>query len=517
VSAFPSDFWANVEMGNALLGPKPAEAIGYYRTALALRPRTVALHYTLCVLYFDQKRFDECLAHGRHAVRLAPDDAWCHTALAAGLATRLGGEDEAVAELREAIRLDPGHGLAHRNLAVILELCGRPKEAVDEYRHAIRLHPEVFAQDRGRLRKLLLKLGRCAEALPVWKEELAAKPRDHDAWFGYPELCLFLGEQEEYRRARRELLARFGDATDPLVVARVGRACLLLPAAKGELRKATALTERGLAADPMKRGIVYPYLVLASGLADYRRGRWKDALAAMRGKAADTRQGVGPSALLIAGMALHRMGQKAEARKALAEAVTSYDWSEAATDHGAWMAHVLRREAEALMLPGLPAFLAGKYQPTDNDERLALVGACQCRGLRAAEAHLMAAAFEADPKRPGDPSSGLYFRAACAAAVVGTGGGTDSAGLGEQERLRWRKQARLWLRLELTAWAKRLDAATADSDELQTAMKCWRDGRDLAGVRDEGALKKLPPDERQQWQALWQEVASLLRRAESAR
>src|SRR4029077_7564480 len=39
VSAYPGDIWANVEMGNALCDQsKEVEAIGYYRTALALRP-----------------------------------------------------------------------------------------------------------------------------------------------------------------------------------------------------------------------------------------------------------------------------------------------------------------------------------------------------------------------------------------------------------------------------------------------------------------------------------------------
>jgi hypothetical protein len=37
----------------------------------------------------------------------------------------------------------------------------------------------------------------------------------------------------------------------------------------------------------------------------------------------------------------------------------------------------LRREAEAMILPNLPAFLDGKYRPQDNDERLALLGGCQ--------------------------------------------------------------------------------------------------------------------------------------------
>ena len=46
-------------------------------------------------------------------------------------------------------------------------------------------------------------------------------------------------------------------------------------------------------------------------------------------------------------------------------------------DQDGWICHVLRREAEAMILPDLPAFLGGNYQPRDNDERLALLGVCQ--------------------------------------------------------------------------------------------------------------------------------------------
>ena len=41
---------------------------------------------------------------------------------------------------------------------------------------------------------------------------LAAKPPEHDDWFGYAELCLFLGDEDDYRRGRRELLEQFGDS-----------------------------------------------------------------------------------------------------------------------------------------------------------------------------------------------------------------------------------------------------------------------------------------------------------------
>ena len=60
VSAYPADFWVNIEMGNALFHQSnPVEAVGYYRTALALRPQTVSLRYALGGLYLGLHRWDE--------------------------------------------------------------------------------------------------------------------------------------------------------------------------------------------------------------------------------------------------------------------------------------------------------------------------------------------------------------------------------------------------------------------------------------------------------------------------
>jgi hypothetical protein len=51
-------------------------------------------------------------------------------------------------------------------------------------------------------------------------------------------------------------------------------------------------------------------------------------------------------------MALYQKGQKDEARKLLAAAIASYDWSmEKAISREAWIAHILRREAESLIQP----------------------------------------------------------------------------------------------------------------------------------------------------------------------
>ena len=83
--------------------------------------------------------------------------------------------------------------------------------------------------------------------------------------------------------------------------------------------------------------------------------------------------------------------------------------------------HIFRREAESLILPDLPAFLQGSYQPQDNDERLALMGICQFKDLRVAMARLYAAAFADDPGLADDLQAGRRYSAACSAALAGCG------------------------------------------------------------------------------------------------
>ncbi len=347
-SAYPGDFWVNVEIGNALCDqPNWGEAIGYYRTALALRPETVSLRYALGDLYLAHQRWDAAIAEYEQARRLDPENAWCHNRLGFTLAWK-GCGDEAIAQFRKAVRIDPDLGWSRFFLAIALENKSSLDEAIGEFREAARLLPDKRAEARQRMRRLLLRLGRGADACAAWKEDLAANPPKHDDWFGYAELCLFLGDEVEYRRARSDLLAQFGSATDPAVAERTGRACLFLPTAEAELQQAVALTERAVAAGRAGHEFAFPYRLFAQGLARYRQCRFDDAIKLMTGEAAFV---MGPSPRLILAMAQHQKDEKDQARKTLAAAISSCDWSPSKADnHDAWIAHILRREAEALIL-----------------------------------------------------------------------------------------------------------------------------------------------------------------------
>jgi eukaryotic-like serine/threonine-protein kinase len=517
VNVDPRSPLAHAEFAEALRDfGQTDEAIDHYLKAIGLGAKWAFVHNNLAICLERKSRMEEAIAQYEEALRVDPRYAYAHYNFARAL-TKRERRDEAVKHFLATLAADPRFPNARAELATLLRDMGRLGEAADQFRQVVAETPtDSWAQEE--LREALIRQGRLEEARVAWRKALAANPSEHDAWFGYAELCLFLGQEDEYRRDRRELLTRFGSSTEPAVHERVGRACLLLPGTKEELEDAVALTDRAVAAGREGHESAYPYYWFAKGLADYRVGRYDGAIAAMRGEASNADL-MGPSPRLIMAMALHQKGRKDQALRALAEAIVSYDWSAANADsHDPWIAHILRREAESLILPNLPAYLDGKYVPTDNDERLAFVAACEFKNLRAAEAGLLAAAFAANPMLADDLDTGLRYRAAKAAAVSGCGGGKDGAALSGQQRTRLRRQALAWLRADLAAWSNRLESAKpADRDKAQKHLAQMGEDRDLAGLRDAVALEKLPPAERQECSALWTELKTDVKRGETPR
>jgi serine/threonine-protein kinase len=508
--AHPGDVWVNLKLGNVVFNMgKHKEAAGYFQAALALRPGAAIIHCSLGVALLATGRSEEALEHLRQAVDLDRPTSPFRSTLGLAL-SGLGRHDEAIKQLRMALRCQPNTSQLHKALGFSLEARGRHVEALAARRRAVELDPKD-TDNQKELRAILMRQGRLDEARVAWQTALKANPPEHAAWYGYAEFCLFLGHQDDYRQARQALLARFAATVDPYIAERTARACLLLPTSGAELRQAVALGERAAAADRSKYRPSYPYFLFVQGLAEYRQGQFDRAIATMRGAASRV---LGPAPRLVLAMALHRNGQAAQARKTLAAAVLAYDWrANQVRDQDGWIYHVLRREAERMMLPNMPAFLEGKHQPTDNDERLALLGVCQFTNRSVALARLYAEAFRAAPLLSEDIHSGHRFNAACAAALAGWGRGEEGARLSQQEQARWRKQARAWLRLDLAAWARKLaSGATADRELVRQRLTAWQADPDMAGLREPGALEKLSGRERKEWLALWKEIDAVLKR-----
>jgi serine/threonine-protein kinase len=529
----PDHFWANLILGNALVPREPRGAEAYYRAALAIRPRAAVGYCAVGDALRLQKELAVATEYYQKALQLDAGYARAHSGLGLTLQAE-GRPDEAILCYRQAIQLDPDYALAHQNLANALSVKGVLDKAYDHSQQAIRLAPYNVEVKRC-LTSVLFRQGRGQEAVDVWRKAADVNATDHEAWSGYAELCLFLGQEEEYRRVRRHLLDRFGATKSQYIAEPIGRACLLLPGTEEELWKAVALIDFAVAAKKSTPEWVYRYILFARGLAEYRQDRLESAITLLEGEASNV---MGPAPRLIVAMAQYRQGLKQQAHKTLAEAIVAFDWSAAQADcRDVWIAHILRREAEAMILPNLPAFLQGEYQPQDNEERLALLGTCQFQGLHGAAARLYAAAFAADPKladdltkqclsrvtradqQPRGPLEDLNtvcrYPAARCAALAGCELGNDGAKLTQPERTRWRNQARAWLQADLDVWARMLEhGSPAARERAKKMLTRWRDDPDLACVRDPGELDKLAADERQEFLALWADVAAALARAQ---
>jgi len=529
-AAHPDDFWTNFVLANKLreAGAAP-ESIRYFQAALTIRPHTSDVHNNLGLALMTKglkeeateakRRLEEAIEHLQKAVDLDPSNTAAYGNVGV-LWSILGQHDKAIERLKRAVGGSPEFAVFHTQLANCLEIKGRPEEAIAHYRRGLALarsqSPQMRAlrrESRNHLTAILVSKGRFEEARSDWAKVLEPKPPDHDVWYGYAELCLFVGQEEEYRGNRRILLEQFGESAEPQIAERTGRACLLLPPTADELRRSVALVERVLKKQ-WENLPVYRHYLFLRGLAEYRQGRFDAAVSTMRGPASAAN--LGPAPRMVLAMALHRLGQVAEARKTLTDAIESYDWRpERAVDQDAWICHVLRRETEGMIFPNLSAFLEGKYQPRDNAERIALQGICQFANRTQAAAQLYADAFAADPPLANNVAQSYRYKAAGMAALAGCGRGTDAAGLGESARKHWREQARQWLRADLRAWAQLLDTSSAIRDKARDSISSWQSDADLANLRETAALSKFGDEERKDCLALWAEVAVTLKRAES--
>ena len=228
---------------------------------------------------------EEAAHHLRRAVALTPTDASCAFNLAAAL-RRLGRYDEAIDLIRSALRSCGDAPLLHAALGDQMESKGRPVEALAEYRAAVRREPATLPRPLRRTEEPPDASGPSwEEARAAWLAALGTNPPDHDDWYGYAEFCLYLGQEDEYRRARRALLARLGGSTEPAIAERTARACLLLPDSEDELRKVVALGERAWTGDRAVYRPFLPFFLFLRGLAEYRQGRFDRAMELMQGDA----------------------------------------------------------------------------------------------------------------------------------------------------------------------------------------------------------------------------------------
>jgi serine/threonine-protein kinase len=467
---YPKDFWANFTLALALHGAgrrpggDPAPALAFYERALKICPDALAVQNDLALVLIDKHWLGDNERAGRgpgavtafhQLVRNAPHFAPGFNNL--GVAWKRKGDwQQAGLAFQDALWNDPELAPAHINLGEVRAGSGDLSEAIPDYRRALQLDP-----DNARAHHLL-------------GVAVVATARGDEANDFYPEGVQSLVQARG--QAMTEGVAYYWQAYDCNPKWIPARNPLRMPP-QGEARLKEAI-------DHFRQAVrLEPQFAHAHGALG-------QALLAQR----------------------EFTEAEAEIRRGL-DLLSEWDKKLRAN-----LERQLKRCQRLRGLEGrLPAVVQGKDKPVAAD-CLDLAELCFVKTHYATAARLYAEALAAKPQLTEDLRAGHRFNAARAAALAGGGHGDGGAGLGESERAALRKQARHWLRLDLAAWAKKVETGTAaDRIQAQKTLAPWRDDPDLAGLRDADTLKRLPPAERQECRALWEEVAALLRRAQTTR
>jgi protein O-GlcNAc transferase len=142
-----------------------------------------------------QGKTSEAIANYREAIRIQPDYEMAYYNLAKALAER-GDAAGAVELYRTAVELDPNHVDAHNNLANLLSGQGAVEEAISHYERALSLSPDNAATHNN-LAWVLEGEGRLNEALLHFQEALRLRPELPSSLIG---LSWILATHPEDRR-----------------------------------------------------------------------------------------------------------------------------------------------------------------------------------------------------------------------------------------------------------------------------------------------------------------------------
>jgi tetratricopeptide (TPR) repeat protein len=167
-----------------------------YRSRVALwqqniqdRPASNAahlnLHMNLGMRRFLEGKFDEAIAQYRAGLALEPKHAPAWYNLGCALAAQRKFDDAAV-HLRKAVALAPHNYRALTNLGAVLIDQGKPQEAVPHLRRALEISPD-FAKAHYNLANAFVQQGKYADAIKHYQQAVRLKS---DYWQAH----LMLGE-----------------------------------------------------------------------------------------------------------------------------------------------------------------------------------------------------------------------------------------------------------------------------------------------------------------------------------
>jgi serine/threonine protein kinase/tetratricopeptide (TPR) repeat protein len=496
----PNDFWLNnnlMEFLDATQPPQPEEALRFTTVAAALRPDSAAARNNLGFALAGKGLLDEAIAEYREAIRLDKDYALAHLNLGNALHDK-GHLDDALAELRAAIQIRPDYPEAHVNVGNILVKKKQFDDAIAAYRKAIgtkQRFPEAYKAHNG-LGDALMGKRQPKEAVAEYQAAIHLNNNFAEAHYG-------LGNAFFPHRLE-EAITEYGEAIriNPNYAeahTNLGN-CF---GVKGDLDRAIRAYRSALG---INKDLFEAHLNFGTAL--WLKDQLDEALTELQKAILLKKDHSGAHDQL--GLVWQAKGRLKDAQAEYREAIRLEKSNGAAKEH--------LRQAEQLsrLEKRMPAISADKDHPKDAMECLAVAQLCQppYRKHYAAAARFFAKAFALEPKLAEELRVPYRYDAACAAALAGRGEADDAVKLNATERARLRRQALDWLRADLDAKRLLLEKdPNKAGPPLLREMRHWLADPDFAGVRGP-AISNLPETERQPWQQLWNDVADVLKRAQ---
>nr|WP_211114035.1 tetratricopeptide repeat protein [Azospirillum picis] len=183
-----------IEDGLALIG-----------RALQLNPEFLEARFNRANILNEASRTVEATSEWRRLVVLAP--AWATAWHGLGGALERQGSamsPHAIAALRRAVRLQPGTGLSHHDLGLVLRHAARLDEAIASQRNAVVVEPGL-AQAQMNLGSALLERGDGRRAAAALRQASALAPDSAECWYNlghaHHEAGDAMGAAFAYRRA----------------------------------------------------------------------------------------------------------------------------------------------------------------------------------------------------------------------------------------------------------------------------------------------------------------------------
>jgi tetratricopeptide (TPR) repeat protein/serine/threonine protein kinase len=154
---YPKDFWLHFDLGSFVADQNPAEGIGCFRAALAVRPDNAAALTNLGVLLGKAGGLEESIKHFQKALKFSPKLAYTHANLCSALFNKKDYEG-ALQHGKKAVEFGPNLAAAHNNLGFVLQEKKELDRAIQHFNKAIELEP-TFVLAHSNLGTVLRGLG----------------------------------------------------------------------------------------------------------------------------------------------------------------------------------------------------------------------------------------------------------------------------------------------------------------------------------------------------------------------